>query len=432
MAELAPILPLLYNPDIVGDLSSVITPPYDVISPDEQEAYRARSPYSAIHIELPTAEGIMDPYRHAASLIRSWVSVGVLDTFTPESFFVHRQDFEVAGTPYSRTALIAGVKLEEWSAGVVIPHERTHAGPKRDRLELFRATSIAPSTIFGLYDSSPSISQAVAVATSRQPLGVAEQDGVHHRLWAMNDSESMGEIAREMRKRHVYIADGHHRYETSLAYRDEMREGSTDSPDCSYNYVAMSLVAFDDPGLVVLPTHRLVSGASDERAAALASLDTPGFRIEVLNEWETSETWADRALQVDAPYAYLFYMGGEVLRITADERVLPLLPPDRSDAWKHLELAVLHSVILERELGISSEDTERCLEYTRDVPGAFESVQRGGSQVACFVRPTSVQQLRAVADAGDKMPEKSTYFYPKFPAGLVYNQLNVKLTGIAE
>lgn len=437
MAELRPIKPLLYNTRVVPDISAVITPPYDVMSPEEQAIYRARSPYSAIHIELPVASDGLSKYQVAAQLLEEWQRAGVLRPWDDAAFFVHRQEFEVGGEVRARTALLAGVRLEPWEAGVVLPHERTFRGPKQDRLELLRATAVAPSSVFSLYEQPQAVREAIEAATRTEPLYRATEAGVTHTLWAMADAASVEAMSEAMADRQLYIADGHHRYETALAYRDERRaaEGGSD-PDRAYNFLAMSLVAFDDPGLVVLPTHRLVSGVSQDAVDRLPqTLPATGFRVDVREEraaYQRTEEWLDVMLDTRWPdYAFFLYDGRRMMRVTGVADVKEYLPSDRSEAWRALDLAALHELVFGRALGIPADRLEEHVRYTRDVPGAFAQVDEGQAQLAAFVRPTSVQQLRAVADAHDKMPQKSTYFYPKFPAGLVINRLDVRLPAVA-
>ncbi len=432
MAELRPIKPLLYNPGVVGDVSNVITPPYDVISPAEQDMYRTRSPYSAIHIELPVEGGGVGRYEYAAQLVQLWQQQGALRPREEAAFFVHRQEFEVQGEGYARTALLAGVRLEPWEAGVVLPHERTFRGPKQDRLELLRATAVAPSSVFSLYEQPPAVRQVIEATTRTEPIYTATEGGVAHSLWAVADPAQVDAISDAMADRQLYIADGHHRYETALSYRDERRasDGVTD-PDCAYNFLAMSLVAFDDPGLVVLPTHRLVSGVSQNLVERLADSLSGAFHVEVLDGYARTEDSASELLGDGAPYAFVLYDGRRALRVTGGEGVREQLPEGRSEAWRALDLAALHELVLGRALGVPADRLEEHVRYTRDVSGAFGQVDAGQAQLAAFVRPTSVHQLRAVADAHDKMPQKSTYFYPKFPAGLVINRLDLRLPALA-
>lgn len=431
MAEIRPLLPLLYSTEKVGDLSTVITPPYDVISPVEQQVYRARSPYSAVHIELPVAEDGTDPYERASGLLAEWERSGALRPTEAPAFFIHRQTYELEGRRLARTALLAGVRLEPWDALVVLPHERTFRGPKEDRLRLLRATAVAPSSIFSLYEQPEQVRSLVTELTESQPMATADAAGVLHELWAVSDLRHVQVITQAMSDRQLYIADGHHRYETALAYRDERLARDGMNPDAAYNYVAMSLVAFDDPGLMVHPTHRLVVGVDPARVERLPNTLRPTFSVEVVENYDRSEQFIGDLLEVQSPYAFVLYDGRSLLRVTGAQSVDGQLPQDRSTAWRKLELAALHELIIGEALGVGAEAMESHVRFTRDVPGAFEKVDAGQAQLACFVRPTPVEQLRAVADASDKMPQKSTYFYPKFPAGLVINRLDVELPQLA-
>ena len=428
MVKIAPLNPYLYDPEVVGDISDVLTPPYDVIGPAEQAMYRARSPYSAVHIELPEASDGRSPYQNAASLVERWVEEGALRTLRAPALFIHQQRFELDGAPYARTSLLAGVKLEPWEARVVLPHERTFRGPKEDRLALWRATTVAPSTLFGLYEQPAEVAEIVARAIETQPMLTAQEAGVTHLLWALDDESVVGAVADSLADRQVYIADGHHRYETALAYRDERRAEAPDThADAAYNYVAMSLVAFDDPGLVVLPTHRIVAGVAHDVAAGLAGRLADRMTLTPVEPAKATEQEVARLLEGDEAYAFLLYDGQTMYRTTADASLADELSSDRSEAWRSLDLAALHEFVFAQGLHLSTEEAERCVGYTRDVPGAMERVRSGDAQLAAFVRPTDVAQLRAVADASDRMPQKSTYFYPKFPAGLVVNRLDVRL-----
>ncbi len=430
MAELRPIKPLLYNPEVVGDLSDVLTPPYDVIYPPEQEMYRSRSPYSAIHIELPVdAEGI-GRYERAGQILRQWQVEGALLPHDAPAFFVHAQEYELDGERRTRTALLAGVRLEPWEAGVVLPHERTFRGPKQDRLELLRSTSVAPSSVFSLYEQPAVIAQVLAETTGQAPLATATEGGVTHRLWAITNEAHIEAISTAMSDRPLYIADGHHRYETALAYRDERVGQTAQDPDAAYNFLAMSLVAFDDPGLVVLPTHRLVSGMEASSVDSLQQVLADTFNVREIEQYERTERGVAALLSVVDPYALVLYARGRLLLVTGGREAAQQLPTDRSEAWRALDLAVLHELVLGRALGVPVDRPEEHVTYTRDVPAMFEQVDSGAADVAAFVRPTDVRQLRAVADASDKMPQKSTYFYPKFPAGLVINRLDVRLPAV--
>ncbi|MEJ7652516.1 MAG: DUF1015 family protein [Chloroflexia bacterium] len=286
----------------------------------------------------------------------------------------------------------------------------------------------APSTLFGLYEQPSEVAEIVARAIESQPMLTAQEAGVTHLLWALDDESVVGAVADSLADRQVYIADGHHRYETALAYRDERRAEAPDThADAAYNYVAMSLVAFDDPGLVVLPTHRIVAGVAHDVAAGLAGRLADRMTLTPVEPAKATEQEVARLLEGDEAYAFLLYDGQTMYRATADASLADELSSDRSEAWRSLDLAALHEFVFAQGLHLSTEEAERCVGYTRDVPGAMERVRSGDAQLAAFVRPTDVAQLRAVADASDRMPQKSTYFYPKFPAGLVVNRLDVRL-----
>jgi uncharacterized protein (DUF1015 family) len=426
LAELRPLKPLLYDPAVVGDLSAVLTPPYDVIYPEQREMYRNQSPHSAVHIELPVSPDGGDPYDEAARTLGEWRASGALRPHDEPAYFVHRQEYELDGVTRARTALLAGVRLEPWDARVVLPHETTFAGPKQDRLSLLRATAVAPSSIFSLYEQPRSVAEVVARATEGSPLLAATSDGVRHGLWAIADEGDIATVAVATRDFQIYIADGHHRYETALAYRDERRAAGA-GEDAASECVAMSLVAFDDPGLVVLPTHRLVANIPPEAVRGLEEGLRGAFELAPVELSERTERGVARLLEGDEPYLFLLYNGGRLWRVSGGPGVADRLPAGRSEAWRRLDLAALHELVFARALGVPPERTQEHVRYTRDVPGALTQVDSGQAQVAAFVRPTGVGQLRAVADAADKMPQKSTYFYPKFPAGLVINRLDVTL-----
>lgn len=430
MAELRPLLPLMYNSSVVGSLSDVIAPPYDVITAAEQEMYRRRSPYNAIHIELPVAADGADPYQHAWAELERWKLDRAVRPAPVPSMFLHRQEFTSGGRRLQRDALVAGIRLEPWSARVVIPHEDTFAGPKQDRLQLFRSTGVAPSTLFGLYEQPQAVSDVLAWTAHGEPTASAEESDVTHTLWAISEVDPLRAVAEAMSGIAIYMADGHHRYETSLAYREERRAHGGEQADAAYNFVAMSLVAFDDPGLLVLPTHRVVAGVAPEAVASLRDRLGDPFTVEPVTEYERTDAGIAALLSGGGRYSFLYFDGDTLWRLSAPDSVRSRLPSDRSEAWQNLDLAVLHEVVLCRALGMDPIRSEEHLTYTRDVPAAFGSVSEGSAQAAFFVRPTGVEQLRAVADARDKMPHKSTYFYPKFPSGLLFNQLEVELPAL--
>jgi uncharacterized protein (DUF1015 family) len=427
-------------------LADVIAPPYDVISPDEQDQLYARSPYNVVRLELGREP---DRYAEARRCFQEWRQAGVLRQDEP-SLYVYEQRFYGGKV---RRGLFGRVKLEPWSAGVILPHEETLTKPKTDRLELLRAVKANVSPVFALYEDPEKELAAMLASVSRRPPTSEAKDeaGEDHRLWQVSEGELVSRISAFFAGQQLFIADGHHRYETALAYRDEqppsptafaVRVGpgegrgegacsSTDHPHRTqpFGYVLAALVDFADPGLAVLPTHRLVAGLSNATLRQLG--DRLGQYFEVVAAAEESGPKA-----VDAALRQLATIEGPAYVLCGPKpgglRVLALKPGRRSatfdeshsPAWNQLDVAVLHSV-LGRILGLQAEDlaSERYFSYTRDATFAVREVQRDEAQMALLLRPTPATAIRDVALARDKMPQKSTYFYPKLATGLVINPL---------
>jgi uncharacterized protein (DUF1015 family) len=428
MAEVKPFPGLRFS----LPLADVIAPPYDVIGPEEQARLYARSPYNVIRLELGREA---DRYAEARRCYAEWRQAGVLRQDEP-SLYVYEQRFhtpgggKLAGGPDEqgvrvRRGLFARVKLEPWSAGVTLPHEETLTKPKADRLELLRAVQANVSPVFSLYeDPGGELAALMAEVAGRPPTAEAtDEAGEDHRLWQVCDSGFVSRVQAFFAGKQLFIADGHHRYETALAYRDEVR---TPAAGC----VLMALIDFADPGLVVLPTHRLLSGLSPAQQRRLA--DRLGDYFEVVAAADQAAPRAIEAalrqLETTSGPAYAFYgpkPGGL--------RVLALKPQWRSatfdsshsEAWNKLDVAVLHAV-LGRILELGPEDlaSERCFRYTRDAQAAVRQVQAEEAQLAVLLRPTPPTAIRDIALARDKMPQKSTYFYPKLATGVVINPLS--------
>ena len=411
-------------------LSDAIAPPYDVISPEEQDRLYERSPYNVIRLELGREA---DRYAEARRCWQEWQQSGALKRDEP-SLYVYEQRFTAPGASAEslRRAMFARVKLEPWSAGVVLPHEETLTKPKADRLELLRAVKANVSPVFSLYeDPEGHLAQQMERICRLSPTAEATDDaGEQHRLWQLADAGFAAQVSAFFAERQLFIADGHHRYETALAYRDESRaqHSALSTQDC--DYVLMALVDFADPGLVVLPTHRLLAGLSSSQLGKLA--DELGTYFEVVAAAEEPSPKAiEAALRqidtIDSP-AYVLYgpkPGGlRVLQLKA-EWGEATFDAEHSAAWNRLDVAVLHSV-LGRILGLQAEDlaSERYFSYTRDAMQAIREVQHEEAQLALLLRPTPPTAIRDIALARDKMPQKSTYFYPKLATGVVMNPLS--------
>jgi len=428
MARVRPFAAVRYRHE-TPDISPLTAPPYDVISAEECESYLALDPHNVVELEL--AEGALDPevpgnrYETAAATWNSWREEGILQRDPTPSFYVLGQRYELDGVPIRRKALIAEVTLEPFSAGVVLPHERTLPKALGDRYELIKATAANFSQVFGLFDDAAGETDPLFTrAMSHEPTLIAtDPDGVQSLVWAVSDASLVAGFEQALADKRIFIADGHHRYTTALAYRDYRRDQAAASTDASaledpaYDYVMMALVNMEDPDLVVLPTHRVAS-ASDvfDPETFLKALESD-FAVEAVDSAAVSIL--DR---VDTPSFLVKVAGDErtlLLRLRGDVDLDTRISVQRSSAWKHLDVAVLQELILDPLLDIHPDRAETLerLSFVKDAQRALDSTRE--HDVAFVLRPTLMDQLRAVAIAGETMPQKSTYFYPKLLSGLV-------------
>lgn len=436
MPEISPFRGWRYDPAVAGEVRNLIAPPYDVIGAEGQRALYARSPYNVIRLELTAAEvgdpsGVQgDTARHArarATLDR-WMAAGVLRREQGPALYLYEQRFAHAGRSYARRSVLAAARLYPWSAGEILPHEHTLAAPKAERLALLRSTRANISPIWSLYqDGSGGTAALLAAAIRSGPAVEARDDaGVEHSMRVIDDRPAIERIVAAIGAGPVFIADGHHRYETALAY---LAGGPEDQARRS---VLMALTAADDPGLIVLPTHRMLAGLPPERLAALAEQLGRWFAIQDLGAQGDAAALAARIEEMlpgregPASEHRFALLGPEPDRL----RLLRLL--DRSAAGTPptpavgtLDVWLAHALILERGLGIDAETMARQehVTYTRDAAEAIRAVRSGTQQVALFLAPTPVSQLLEVARSGGVMPQKSTYFYPKLATGLVLRLL---------
>ena len=432
MVEVRAFRGVRFAPGRVADLARVLAPPYDVISPEQRRALLERSPYNIVRIELPGEEN--DRYADAARTLESWRQEGVLVRDERPGLYLHEVRFEHAGQSQSRRALVAALRLEPWSAGQVLPHERTMAAPKEDRLHLLRATRTNVSPIWTLYrGGSPALVRAWDLTAQREPeLFAALDDGTEHRVWRLDDPDQLEAIETDFRRLTLFIADGHHRYETALRFRDELASQMQLMADHPANYVLTHLVAEDDPGLVLLATHRLVKnlGTLDQvQLEADLGADwhgeyfpiwegAPREQLEALLQQLAAEGQRERVVGLFGPDTSLF--GILILR---NKQLLEQLAPDRSEAWRELDVALLDEGLLKPLLAQAGAEREASVRYERDPYSALQAVVQGEYQLALFLNPTRPEQVSAVAEAGDLMPEKSTYFHPKPPTGLVMREI---------
>ena len=423
MADVRPLPALRYGSDI--DLHRVICPPFDTISPEEQRRLYRLEPRNAVRLELPKGG---DPYKAAAKTLRQWLKKGTLIHEETPAFYVYEQAFHHAGESYRRRVLFGRLRVEPWDTGVVLPHERTFSAPKEDRLNLLRTLRLNTSPVFLMYpDSQHQVAPLIARAMSLPPDVKFAHDGLEDRLWRIDDPLTTAAISRGLQSEKLYVADGHHRYETALAYSEERLAGVPRSGDAPEEFALVALAAVDDPGLLVLPIHRLV----DLDLPLVDAFDalSPLFEIEPRPSLvDLLHVMADRGrivncfglIAAESPDFYL-------LTMVDSDAAAPYLPSGRSPAWRRLDAAIATHVILRHGLGLSDtqmEDT-RTVWFSEDAEAAETVVRKRRARFALLLNPISPRHVLAIADRGERMPQKSTFFYPKIPTGLLFNPLFV-------
>ncbi|TMK98403.1 MAG: DUF1015 domain-containing protein [Actinobacteria bacterium] len=417
MAEVQPMRALHYDRSAVGSLRDVVAPPYDVIDASQRAALVARSPFNVVAIDLPKGEP--DPYAAAGELFEQWQLQGVLVRDSEPAIWAHTQDYTGPdGRPRTRRGFFARVRIEGYGPGRMRPHERTHPGPKEDRLRLTRATRANISPIFSLYsDPERAGWRALEPATEAPPWAeISDEEGTVHRLWRVADAQAIAAVRAATRDAELLIADGHHRYETMDAYAEEV------GGEGDHRYMLMCLVALEDPGLTVFPTHRLVSGLDERRRAALEQVLARDFAQEEVPLEQIAPLPGNGPLQL----GYIDGQRMQPLRLTLkDQTTADAALSGHSPAYRRLDTGVLEALLLKGALGLSDDDIAHFngLFYARDTAEALAMVESGSYDAAFLMRPTPVSQVRDVSAAGENMPPKSTYFYPKLLTGLLFNPL---------
>jgi len=417
MADVQPLRALHYQSAVVGPLADVVAPPYDVIDAGQRAELLSRSPFNVVAVDLP--QGDDDPYATAGELFESWQLQGALVRDGEPALWAHTQDYTGPdGRARTRRGFFCRVRIEDYGPGRVRPHERTHPGPKEDRLRLTRATRANISPIFSLYsDPTHAAWKALSPATEDTPWGeVGDSDGTVHRLWRVSDPGAITAVQAATRGAELLIADGHHRYETMQAYAEEI------GGEGEHRFILMCLVALEDPGLTVFPTHRLVRGLDEERRLALAQALARDFELSEVPLEAIAPPPGEGRLQL----GYIDGRDGRAQRLTLkDQAIADAALSGHSQAYRHLDTGVLETLLLKNALGLSDEDIAHFngLFYARDTAEALAMVSSGEYDAAFLLRPTPVQQVREVAAAGENMPPKSTYFFPKLLTGLLFNPL---------
>jgi uncharacterized protein (DUF1015 family) len=406
MAEIRPLNAIHYAPDVA--LNDVVAPPYDVIDDEQRAALLARSPHNVVEIDLPVGE---QPYEHAAETFAAWLEQGVLVRDDAPALWALTQEYtDPDGERRTRSGFFAAVRVEDYGPGRIRPHERTHPGPKEDRLRLTRATQANLSPIFSLY-SGTGAWEALQPHLAAEPFGVhTEADGTVNTLWRIADEPTIARVTEALSTAELLIADGHHRYETARVYAAE--QGTPEA-----GWVLMCLVSLEDPGLSIFPTHRLARGRGQVRYENLAQTLKANFQLAETTEDDLAPPLTEGPLQL----GYIDSHFQKPFRLT----FVGDTPTDLEGPLAHLDTAVLEQLILKGPLEITDSDISHLNDfgYARDRQQAIELVKSGEFDVAFLMRPTPVEQVREVAAAGQSMPPKSTYFFPKVPTGLVFNPL---------
>jgi uncharacterized protein (DUF1015 family) len=417
MAEIQALRALHYDLARTGGLQDVVAPPYDVIDAGQRAALEARSPYNVVRIDLPRADG--DPYAHAAERLAAWTADGVLVRDERPALWALSQDYTGPdGRQQTRQGFFARVRVENYGPGRIRPHERTHPGPKEDRLRLTRATRTNVSPIFSLYsDPEQAAWAALAPATKTPPWAqTTDDDGTVNRLWRIDDPDTIATVELALADKELLIADGHHRYETARVYAEEI------GGEGAHRWVLMCLVALQDPGLTVFPTHRLVKNLRPEQHESLANAIRKDFNVEELTD--KRDLVPAHGDQVQIGYIDSHFKKPFMLTLK-DPAIAAAALPDHSEPYRRLDTAVLEGLILKGALGMTEEDIDHLsgLGYARDFSQALELIDSGEYDAAFLMAPTPVEHVQEVAAEGESMPPKSTYFFPKVPTGLLLNPL---------
>jgi uncharacterized protein (DUF1015 family) len=417
MADVRPLTALHYNLAAVPSLGDVVAPPYDVIDAARREMLVGRSPFNVVELDLPVASDGADPYAHAAETLEEWTLQGILSADREPSIWALTQEYTGPdGGRHTRRGLLCRVRVTDYGPGLVRPHERTQPGPKEDRLRLTEATRHNLSPIFSLHPGDAW--RHLEAFTRSEPWGeVTDDEGTVNRVWRIEDAEAHRAVTAELAEAELLIADGHHRYETARTYAEEV------GGDGPHRYTLMALVSLEDPGLTVFGYHRLLTELGDSaKQEALAGALREHFEIDEV-PLEGLDPAGEQGVGVFG-YVDAHFRRGFRLRLK-DPAVLERAIPDVSDAYRTLDAAILETLVLRDALGMSAEDVEakRGIAYTADTQRAIDSLGEGTDAVF-LMRPTPVEQVRAVAAAGETMPPKSTYFFPKLLTGLVFNPLS--------
>ena len=416
-----------YNTFLAGKIGELCCPPYDIISEEERLGYIAENEYNVIRLELPKEGG--DVYKTAGEVLDMWRNTGVLVHEIKPAVYIYEEEFNAYNKRSSVKGIIVRVKVEEFSKGVILPHEFTLSKAKADRFNLMKATNCNFSQIYALYmDEEHTTLKTIDRLSDRKPdQKFTDNDHVTHKLWIITDEKVIEKLVNDFADRKLYIADGHHRYETALNYRNYCRENGISKEGDPQDYQMMYLVDMQHPGLVVFPTHRMVRDLeSFDKDEVLKGCEEYFDITKFTSVGNINSELAKQYKQGKKAFGFYCGKGEWYLLVLKDIEVMAKVLPDLSEASQQLDVSVLHSLILEKTMGIDKENmaNQINLTYTKFFEEAIMKVDKGEFQCSFILNPTRVTEIRDVAAAGEKMPQKSTYFYPKMITGMVMNDLN--------
>ena len=424
MAEIKAFKGMRYSGD-AGAICQLCCPPYDIISDTQRQEFLDTNPNNIIRLELPKGD---EPYKTASEILKMWQDKGVLVKEDKPAIYIYEEEFTAYGVRKSIKGIIARVKVEEFSKGIILPHEFTLSKAKEDRFNLMKATNCNFSQIYALYMDEAHTTLNTIDDNSKDDavLEFTDNDNVTHRLWIVTDEAVIEKLVADFADRKLYIADGHHRYETALNYRNYCRENGISKEGDAQDYQMIYLVDMEHPGLVVFPAHRLVRDLESFNKENILEQCKDYFEVEEKSDVENMEKDLD-VLYQQGKKAFGFFCGGDSwvqLTLKSFDSIKELLP-NLSKASQELDVTVLHTLILEKIFGIDKENmaNQINLTYTKYFREAIDGVNNKEFQCAFILNPTRVTEIRDVALAGEKMPQKSTYFYPKMITGMVMNEL---------
>jgi uncharacterized protein (DUF1015 family) len=436
VADVLPFKGLRYNRVKIDDLGKVICPPYDIIPPALHEELHARDEYNFIRIEdaksYPQDSNTDNKYTRAARALQQFVEQKILVSEKKPAIYLHDHFFKIAGKDMMRRGVVARVRLEEWEKGIIKPHEGILAAAKDDRLNLLWALQVNTSPILAMYqDEGNKLAKLLDKQTTGETaINALMPDGERHQVRLITHKETIDNISAQFSRVPLYIADGHHRYTSALTYKREKMACTPDaSADDAFNFVMMNLVSFNDPGMVILAPHRLLRDLEHEAVNTLESRLAEFFDVENLplhkkNVWDE----VDRLMNKPGTVRFAYQMRGNnhvsVLSLKPNAINTQTMPLFHSEIYRRLDVSIIDHVILEKILGLGiGGKNEPRISFEHDREAAIHGVAHGDFQVAFYVKPVNPELIKEFADAGEKMPRKSTYFYPKAPAGLVINTI---------